>query len=69
MENKKENVYLISYWYKKSFLWLFTLVGVGRIEVSGDSVDDMGDIEQIEKEIMESQGFKKVVVLNCVKLS
>lgn len=69
MENKKENVYLISYWYKKSFLWLFTLVGVGRIEVSGDSVDDMGDIEQIEKGIMESQGFKKVVVLNCVKLS
>lgn len=69
MENKEENVYLISYWYKKSFLWLFTLVGVGRIEVSGDSVDDMGDIEQIEKGIMESQGFKKVVVLNCVKLS
>ena len=69
MEKEKENIYMISYWFKETKFGIFTTHGVGRFEVSGSLIETIEDIELIEKQLMENFKYKKVVTINCVKLS
>lgn len=62
--------YLVSYDFKKSFLFFFERIGKGNLEleVENGSIESVEEIGKLEEEIKGAYGFTDVVVSNVQRL-
>lgn len=66
----KESTYLVSYGFKKNYLFFFRKLGKGRLEleVENGCIDNVNELNELENQLCQAYNFKQVLITNIQPL-
>ncbi len=66
----KESTYLVSYGFKKKYLFFFKRLGKGRLEleVENGCIDNVNELNELENQLCQAYNFKQVLITNIQPL-